>query len=133
VADLPASSILDVSSPLRRGSFRACYVGFPGNSPKRGSGCTRAHVQGVLESLRSGHSEIALTYDLDLGADILFEPLVEVPLHCRAAGGPIGWRAGARLRLADLAREPLVLLGLPQSREYFLSVFYALRLEPRIA
>jgi len=46
-----------------------------------------AHVQGVLESLRSGHSEIALTYDLDLGADILFEPLVEVPLHAVLPAG----------------------------------------------
>ncbi len=48
---------------------------------------------------------------------------------------PAGHRLarGRKVRLADLAREPLVLLGLPQSREYFLSVFYALRLEPRIA
>ena len=106
--------------------------GFSRQFPEARVSLHEAHVQGVLESLRSGHCEIALTYDLDLAADILFEPLVEVPLH---AVLPAGHRLarGRKVRLADLAREPLVLLGLPQSREYFLSVFYALRLEPRIA
>ncbi len=106
--------------------------GFSRQFPEARVKLHEAHVQGVLEGLRSGHSEIALTYDLDLGADILFEPLAEVPLH---AVLPLGHRlARARqVRLADLANEPLVLLGLPQSREYFLSIFYALRLEPSIA
>lgn len=91
-----------------------------------------AHVQGVLENLRGGRSEVALTYDLDLGPDILFEPLGEVPIHAIL---PAGHRLARRpaVRLAELAGEPLVLLGLPQSREYFLSIFYALRLEPQIA
>jgi DNA-binding transcriptional LysR family regulator len=106
--------------------------GFSRQFPEARVGLHEAHIQGVLEGLRTGHSEIALTYDLDLGADILFEPLGEVPLHAVLPAGHRLARARA-VRLADLANEPLVLLGLPQSREYFLSIFYALRLEPRIA
>ena len=91
-----------------------------------------SHVQGVLAGLRSGESEVALTYDLDLGPDILFEPLGEVPLHAVLPAAHRLARSPA-VRLAELAEEPLVLLGLPQSREYFLSIFYSLRLEPHIA
>ena len=106
--------------------------GFAKQFPEARVRLHESHVQGVLEGLRSGHAEIALTYDLDLGPDILFEPLGEIPLHAML---PAGHRLarGRAARLADLASEPLVLLGLPQSREYFLSIFYALRLEPRIA
>jgi DNA-binding transcriptional LysR family regulator len=106
--------------------------GFSRQFPEAKVRLQEAHVQGVLDALRNGQSEIALTYDLDLGPDILFEPLGDVPLH---AVLPAGHRLARQrqVRLAELATEPLVLLGLPQSREYFLSVFYALRLEPRIA
>ena len=106
--------------------------GFARQFPEARVRLHEAHVQGVLDELRSGLSEVALTYDLDLRPDILFEPLGEVPLH---AVLPANHRLARRreVRLADLAKEPLVLLGLPQSREYFLSIFYALRLEPRIA
>jgi len=38
-----------------------------------------------------------------------------------------------KVGLADLAAEPLVLLALPRSREYFLSLFHALGLAPAIA
>ena len=47
--------------------------GFSRQFPEARVRLHEAHVQGVLESLRSGHSEIALTYDLDLGADIVYE------------------------------------------------------------
>ncbi len=106
--------------------------GFTQRFPDARVSLHEAHVQGVLEGLRSGHSEIALTYDLDLGPDILFEPLGEVPIHAVLPAGHRLAKAPA-VRLAELAGEPLVLLSLPQSREYFLSIFYALRLEPRIA
>jgi DNA-binding transcriptional LysR family regulator len=106
--------------------------GFARQFPEARVRLHEAHVRGVLDELRSGLSEVALTYDLDLRPDILFEPLGEVPLHVVL---PAAHRLARRreVRLADLAKEPLVLLGLPQSREYFLSIFYALRLEPRIA
>ena len=55
-----------------------------------------------------------------------------MPLHALL---PEGHRLAqdATVSLIDLAAEPIILLGLPQSRDYFLSIFYNLRLEPRIA
>ena len=41
--------------------------------------------------------------------------------------------AAPQCPLKDLVDEPLVLLGLPQSRDYFLSIFYGLGLQPRVA
>ena len=106
--------------------------GFAQRFPEARLRLHEAHVSGVLEDLRRGTSEVALTYDLDLGPDILFEPLIEVPLHALL---PPHHRLARRkaIRLAELAGEPLILLGLPQSREYFLSIFYALGLKPQVA
>lgn len=90
------------------------------------------HLQGLVDGLRNGRFDCALTYDLGLGPDLEFQELGEVPLHALLPDGhPLG--GDATVALADLAAEPLVLLGLPQSREYFLSIFYSHRLEPRIA
>jgi len=90
------------------------------------------HTESLLAGLRGGRIDLALTYDLNLGSDIAFGPLAEVPFH---AVLPARHRL-ARLPsvpLRELAEEPLVLLGYPQSRDYFLSIFYGLGLQPRVA
>jgi DNA-binding transcriptional LysR family regulator len=90
------------------------------------------HVQGVLDDLRHGTAELALTYDLNLGNDIDFTPLEEVPLHAfMAADHPLA--SQKTVSLHDLVAYPMILLSLPQSRDYFLSVLYSQRLQPRIA
>ena len=90
------------------------------------------HTEALAAGLRGGHFDLALTYDLNLGADIAFEPLAEVPFH---AVLPARHRLARRptVSLKELAEEPLVLLGYPQSRDYFLSIFYGLGLRPRVA
>src|SRR5262249_28132294 len=90
------------------------------------------HTEALLASLRAGRFDLALTYDLNLGADLAFEPLAEVPFHVIL---PVRHRLARRaaVSLKELIDEPLVLLGLPQSRDYFLSVFYGLGLQPRVA
>ena len=90
------------------------------------------HVQGVLDGLASGSFEIALTYDLNLGEDLAFEPLVEIPIHAVLAKGHRLARE-KEVTLEQLTRWPMVLLNLPQSREYFLSLFASRGLRPRIA
>jgi DNA-binding transcriptional LysR family regulator len=90
------------------------------------------HVQGVLDGLRSGEFEFALTYDLGLDDDLEFEPLTEVPLHCiLAKAHPLAKHKA--VAIADLIAYPMVLLGLPHSRDYFLSIIYGLGLQPRVA
>jgi DNA-binding transcriptional LysR family regulator len=90
------------------------------------------HTEALLASLRGGRFDLALTYDLNIGADLAFEPLAEVPFHVVL---PARHRFARRpaVSLRELVDEPLVLLGLPQSRDYFLSVFYGLGLQPRVA
>ncbi len=90
------------------------------------------HTEALLGGLRSGRFDLLVTYDLNLGPDLSFEPLAEVPLHVIL---PAGHRlAGAKaVSLQEIVDEPLVLLGLPQSRDYFLGVLYSLRLTPHIA
>jgi hypothetical protein len=90
------------------------------------------HTEALLASLRAGRFDLALTYDLNLGPDLAFEPLAEVPFHVVL---PARHRLARRpaVSLRELIDEPVVLLGLPQSRDYFLSIFYGLGLQPRVA
>jgi len=89
-------------------------------------------IEGVLAGLREGRFDLALTYDLNIGADLAFEPLSAVPLHAMlAADHPQA--SNDRVALGNLIEEPFVLLALPGSRDYFLSLFYGLELQPNLA
>ena len=91
-----------------------------------------AHQAALLEGLRDAKVDIALTYDLEIPQDIRFEPLTGLPpLALIAPDHPL---AGAgEVTLEQLAQEKLILLDLPLSREYFLSLFQQAGLRPRIA
>lgn len=90
------------------------------------------HVQGVVDGLSAGQFELALTYDLNLTEDLAFEPLVAMPLHAVLAKNHRLARE-KEVSLEQLTQFPMVLLNLPQSRDYFLSVFSSRGLRPRIA
>ena len=88
--------------------------------------------EGLLRHLRTGTTPIALTYDLGLGDDVAFRPLVAYPPYALVA--PDHALAGRRsIDLATLAEHPLVLLDLPFSGDYFVSLFADAGLEPVIA
>ena len=67
-------------------------------------------IEGLLAGLREGRFDLALTYDLNIGADLHFEPLVDVPLHAMLAADHPRAAADA-VALGDLIEEPFVLLG----------------------
>jgi DNA-binding transcriptional LysR family regulator len=108
---------------------------------RRGFEATHPHSQrhqftanqvALLEGLRDARVDIALTYDLEIPQDIRFEPLSSLPPL--ALVGPEHSLAGAsKVTLEQLAPEKLILLDLPLSREYFLSLFHQAGLQPRIA
>jgi DNA-binding transcriptional LysR family regulator len=86
----------------------------------------------LVNGLRSGQLSVALTYDLDLAADLTFAPLASLPpFALLGADHPLA--ATESVTLEDLAGEPLVLLDLPHSREYFRALFAATGAEPTIA
>ena len=87
---------------------------------------------GLLRRLGEGRLSLALTYDLALADGIAFQRLsVLPPFAVVGEGHPLAQRA--TVDLAELAVEPLVLLDLPLSREYFLSLFRSRELEPVVA
>ena len=94
------------------------------------------HVEGhqaeLLEGLRRSEVDVALTYDLQIPHDIDFRPLASLPPHVLLSEAhPLARRSA--LTLQELEREPLILLDLPLSREYFLSLFMKEGLSPTIA
>ena len=86
----------------------------------------------LINRLRRGEIDISLTYDLQVPEDVAFEALAQLPPY--ALLWPEHSLAQRRsLSLHDLAPEPLILLDLPLSREYFLSLFFQEGLTPQIA
>ena len=86
----------------------------------------------LLAKLRDGTIALALTYDLELAEDIALEPLAELPPYAVfAADHPLAARDS--VGMDELAEEPLVLLDLPHSREYFRSLFMAEAVTPTVA
>lgn len=89
--------------------------------------------QGQLrELLQRGEIDAALTYDLELSQDMTFEPLIRLPAYVML---PATHRLAKKRGIspAELVDEPMILLDLPYSREYFLSAFQAEGLRPNIA
>ena len=85
----------------------------------------------LVEGLQNGALELAVTYDFEIPGGIECRALRPAPLQ---AVLPSAHRLARRARLSvrDLAREPLVLLDLPRTREYILSAFSSAGLSPRI-
>lgn len=85
----------------------------------------------LLASLRRGDTEIALLYDFGLGDDIRVEPLAELkPYVLLPNGHPLAGEPAVELEA--LVHEPLILLDVVPSRDYFLSLFRDQNLEPQV-
>src|ERR1700733_3150587 len=84
------------------------------------------------EALRSGRAELSVSYDFAYGDGIKREVIDTTPAHVLLpAGHPLAARDPVYLR--DLAREKLILLDLPHSRDYFLQLLASAGLDPEIA
>ena len=87
--------------------------------------------QSLISQLCEGELDVALAYDLGLDENIVFEYLVELQ--------PVVWlsekhRLANRgsINMSELCDEPMILLDLPHSTNYFLSLFSHLGLKPEI-
>ena len=85
----------------------------------------------IIEGLRQARLDVALGYDLDIPADLEFLPLATLPPYAMLPDGHALAGRG-RLTPADLAPHPFILLDLPLSSDYFLSLFSEAGLAPRI-
>lgn len=85
----------------------------------------------LIEKLRRAEIDVALTYDLEVPTDLDFIPLRSLPLYAVvAAGHPLAEYKSVSVE--TLVEHPMVLLDLPISRTYFLSVFERAGCTPRI-
>ena len=105
---------------------------FKGDNPELEINCREGDHEQLLAGLRDGAYELAFVYDLETGDDVSFLPLAEFPPYAIL---PSDHRLAKRKRvkLSDLIEEPLVLLDLPHSRNYFARIFHDLKLSPKIA
>lgn len=88
--------------------------------------------QEIVESLRSGLTEVAVAYEYALPDEMVAQSLVALPPHViLAADHPLATRAA--INLGELADEPFIMLDLPYSRDYFLSLFRASGTTPKIS
>jgi DNA-binding transcriptional LysR family regulator len=92
---------------------------------------TVADHEQLLQRLLNAELDVAITYDLLIPDEYEFLPLASLPPHVVVSeAGPLSCHAAFSLQ--ELAREPLILLDLPISREYFLGMFMKEGIEPNI-
>ncbi len=86
----------------------------------------------LFDSLRDGTLDLALTYDLDIPADLRFEPLAVLP-PCAILSPEHPLAGRASVTATDLAPYPMVMLDLPVSVDYFRAFFAAEGVQPQVA
>ena len=85
----------------------------------------------ILQALQRSEIDIALTYDMDIPTDLNFIGLVRLhPFALVHAGHELAKEAS--VSIDELASLPMILLDLPISADYFLSLFSASAQQPRI-
>ncbi len=85
----------------------------------------------LLASLRRGELDVALLYDFGLDPDIQIELMADLTPYVLLPQGHVLAEAPA-IALEALVREPLILLDVHPSRDYFLSLFRDRGLEPAV-
>ena len=119
------STIAPLVSARFRRSFEAAYP----------DARVTLHMGDQVELFRLlGRAEIdvAITYDMEIPMDIHFEKLISLaPNVMLPIDHPMAQQSDVSLQ--ELAVEPMVLLDLPLSREYFLSTLQMADVRPNIA
>lgn len=83
----------------------------------------------LVDGITAGRFELAIGYDLTADPRLKTRRLYTLrPYVLLPAGHPLARRK--KVRLSQLVDEPLALLDLPHSREYFASVFQAAGVDP---
>jgi DNA-binding transcriptional LysR family regulator len=106
-------------------SFMAAYPGTDIRQSERDQ-------EALLDGLRRVEIDVAVTYDLQIGNDIAFTPLVALPPYALfGESDPLHQREV--VTLTELAHHPMILLDLPISRDYFLAMFAKEGVEPKVS
>ena len=115
-------------APILSANIRRC---FEDAYPETQIILYEAHQADLLAMLDRAEIDVALTYDLGIGSNTVFVDVATLPPYVLlGANHPLA--AASELAIEDLADQPMVLLDLPLSGDYFLSMFHRLGLTPQI-
>ena len=109
----------------------ALITGFTDANPGVDMAITEGRQDELIEGLRRGSFEIALCYDVGLPDDLRATPLASFAPYVLLPSAHRLARRGS-VSLPDLCNEPMILLDVAPSRDYFLGLFRAQGLEPRV-
>ncbi|WP_033292471.1 LysR family transcriptional regulator [Amycolatopsis jejuensis] len=85
----------------------------------------------LLAELKEGKIEVALMYDLGLGEDLKRRRIAAAPPYVIVpAGHPLSTSPG--IHLAELEDEPMIILDIPRSAEYFEGLLHSAGVEPKV-
>ncbi|WP_297583388.1 LysR family transcriptional regulator [Roseibium sp.] len=87
----------------------------------------------VFDLIHRGEADVGISYDeADMSAGLSSSALAVVPPHVvLAEGHPLS--KNSQVSLHDISSEPLILLDLPSSREYYTSIFVTAGIKPNFA
>lgn len=87
--------------------------------------------QEILSGLLGGQFELAVTFDLDIPKNFKWLRLASIPPQIVLPDNHAFAKA-TRISLKRLASEPLILMDLPHTRDYFMSLFHRLHISPNV-
>ena len=91
-----------------------------------------AHQAGLFNMLSRAEIDVAITYDMEIPKDVAFEKVVALPPYVMLPENHV-LSGKSSLKLEELKDVPMILLDLPISREYFLSVVQSSIVRPNIS
>ncbi|GAB2888547.1 LysR family transcriptional regulator [Streptomyces mayteni] len=107
--------------------FSACTERYPDIEIE----VVEAETDQLVQALTTGRIDFAVTYDLGLTAELRSETIARAPAYVIVpADHPLADRSA--VELAELSTEPLVLLDLPHSRDYFRALVAATGTAPDV-
>lgn len=122
-----------VFSPLASFRLPVILQAFESRHPGVDVTFFEADLATLHTALRDGRCDLALMYGHGLGTGFFSQVLERVPPHVIvSADHPLANSPAQEVALSDLAGEPLILLDLPHSREYYESLFALAGLTPNI-
>lgn len=130
---LAGELVVGIFSPLA--PFRAPVIlqAFEAAHPRVKVTFHEGDQESLRHSLLEGICELALMYDLGVDQAFGRQVVERVPPHVLvAADHPRAAFPNEKVSLLDFADEPLILLDLPHTREYYLNMFKTLGVEPKI-
>lgn len=85
----------------------------------------------LFDMMGRAEIDVAITYDMEIPKDVSFEEVILLPPFVMLPVNHLLAKKSA-ISLSELENEPMILLDLPISREYFLSVFHDCKVRPNI-